>query len=201
MGGVAVRKNVLIGPAMADAFNHRGAGGGNRLLGLYGPRGGAIAERNGLSHRLTVVEGTLAKAFGVIGGYIAASAGLCGFIRSFASGLIFTTALPPAVSAGAINQTRQIAQPLRCSPHGNVSPTVEHYQVRGRRFSKMQNCASFRGPRQSPVRRPDYSRTWCRLARARGSPQSCMPCLLNLTHTTQHAYPTIPREPGQETAP
>ncbi len=77
-------------------------------VGLYGPRGGGIAEREGLMDQVDVIEGTLAKGYGVIGGYITGSESLIDFVRSFASGFIFTTALPPAVAAGALASVRHL---------------------------------------------------------------------------------------------
>ncbi|MCS5598399.1 MAG: 5-aminolevulinate synthase [Rhodospirillales bacterium] len=79
-------------------------------VGLYGERGAGVAEREGLMDRIDIIQGTLAKGFGVVGGYIAGSEALCDFIRSYGDGFIFSTSLPPAVAAGALASVRYVKE-------------------------------------------------------------------------------------------
>ena len=108
-------------------------------VGLYGPRGGGIAERDGVMDRVDIINGTLAKGFGVMGGYIAASRDCCDAIRSYAAGFIFTTSLAPALAAGALASIRHLkSSALERTRHQEQARTLKS-EMRALRIPVLRN--------------------------------------------------------------
>ncbi|HXT78240.1 MAG TPA: 5-aminolevulinate synthase [Acetobacteraceae bacterium] len=98
-------------------------------VGMYGPNGGGVSERDGQAHRVDIIEGTLAKAFGSHGGYITGDADVIDFIRSTAAGFIFTTSLPPVIAAAALASVRHVRQ-----DHARRARLFERADALKRRF-------------------------------------------------------------------
>ena len=103
-------------------------------VGLYGDEGGGVAQREGVMHRLDIIQGTLAKGFGVVGGYITGSADFCDFIRSYGAGFIFSTAMPPSVAAAALTSVK----------HVRKHPALrKHHQERAATLKRLLRDAGF----------------------------------------------------------